>query len=271
MTLGLHRLLKPRLVFEKMATVYERIERPLIEVLADMEMQGIKVDRDVLSRMSNGFAQKMAGLEAEIHEMAGRSFNVGSPKQLGELLFNELALPGGKKGKTGAYGTGADILDGLAGQGHDLPVKVLEWRQLSKLKSTYIDALPHSIDPVSGRVHTNYGQVQTSTGRLSSNDPNLQNIPVRSVQGREIRKAFIARPGWKLLSADYSQIELRIMAHLSGDKGLTTAFAEDQDIHRATASEVFDVAPEAVSDDQRRSAKAINFGIIYGISPNRNP
>ena len=265
-TLRLWQRFKPQLHREKVTTVYETMERPLVPVLARMEMAGIKVDRDVLSRMSNSFAQKMAGLEAEIHELAGRSFNVGSPKQLGEILFDEMALEGGKKGKTGAYATGADVLEDLAAQGHDLPARVLDWRGLSKLKSTYTDALQDHINPETGRVHTSYVIAGANTGRLASSDPNLQNIPVRSEEGRRIREAFIADEGKVLVSLDYSQIELRILADIAGIDALKQAFREGQDIHAATASEMFNVPLDEMTPDVRRQAKAINFGVIYGIS-----
>ncbi len=265
-TLRLWQLFKPRLPVAQVTKVYERLERPLVSVLAQMEMAGIKVDRDALSRMSNTFAQKMAGLEAEIHELAGRSFNVGSPKQLGEILFDEMAIEGGKKGKTGAYATGADVLGDLAAQGHDLPARVLDWRQLSKLKSTYTDALQTHIHPETGRVHTSYSIAGASTGRLASTDPNLQNIPVRTEEGRRIREAFVAREGTKLVSLDYSQIELRILAQVAGIDALKQAFRDGQDIHAMTASEMFDVPLEDMTPEIRRQAKAINFGVIYGIS-----
>ena len=264
-TLRLWKMFKPRLHQSRVTRVYETLERPLVPVLAEMEMQGIKVDRDHLSRMSNNFAQSMAGLEAEIHALAGGPFNVGSPKQLGEILFDTLELPGGKKGKTGAYATGADILADLAVE-HDLPAKVLDWRQMSKLKSTYTDALPTHINPDTGRVHTSYAIAGASTGRLASTDPNLQNIPVRTEEGRRIREAFIAEPGNTLLSLDYSQIELRILAHIADIPALKQAFAEGQDIHAMTASEMFDVPIEGMDPSIRRQAKAINFGVIYGIS-----
>lgn len=264
-TLRLWQLFKPQLHAQRVTTVYETLERPLVPVLAQMERHGIKVDRDTLSRMSNSFAQKMAGLEAEIHEMAGASFNVGSPKQLGEILFDKLELPGGKKGKTGAYATGADILEDLATE-HDLPGRVLDWRQLSKLKSTYTDALQDHINPDTGRVHTSYSQTGANTGRLSSTDPNLQNIPVRSEDGRRIREAFVADEGNVLLSLDYSQIELRILAHVAGIDTLKQAFSDGHDIHAMTASEVFNIPLEEMTPDIRRQAKAINFGVIYGIS-----
>ena len=264
-TLRLWKLFKPQLHAKQVTTVYETMERPLVPVLAQMERNGIKVDRDTLSRMSNAFAQKMAGLEAEIHELAGGPFNVGSPKQLGEVLFDKLELPGGKKGKTGAYSTGVDILEDLATE-HDLPGRVLDWRQLSKLKSTYTDALQTHINSDTGRVHTSYSIVGANTGRLSSSDPNLQNIPVRSEEGRRIREAFIADKGNKLISLDYSQIELRILAHVADISALKQAFKEGQDIHAMTASEMFDVPLDEMTPDVRRKAKAINFGVIYGIS-----
>ncbi|WP_407491660.1 DNA polymerase I [Pseudooceanicola sp. MF1-13] len=264
-TLRLWQTLKPQLHAKKVTTVYETLERPLSPVLAQMEMHGIKVDRDTLSRMSNAFAQKMAGLEAEIHELAGESFNVGSPKQLGEILFDKMGLEGGKKGKTGAYATGADILEDLATE-HELPARVLDWRQLSKLKSTYTDALQDHINPDTGRVHTSYVQTGANTGRMASTDPNLQNIPVRSEEGRRIREAFIADDGKVLLSLDYSQIELRILAHIADIPTLKQAFEDGQDIHAATASEMFGVPLDEMTPDVRRQAKAINFGVIYGIS-----
>ena len=264
-TLRLWQYFKPRLHRNKVTVVYETLERPLVPVLAEMEMYGIKVDRDTLSRMSNGFAQKMAGLEAEIHAMAGRSFNVGSPKQLGEVLFDEMALPGGKKGKTGAYATGVDVLEDLATE-HELPGLVLDWRQLSKLKSTYTDALQDHIHPDTGRVHTSYSIAGAITGRLASTDPNLQNIPIRSEEGRKIREAFVADTGKTLVALDYSQIELRILAHIADIPSLKRAFADGIDIHALTASQMFDVPLDQMTAEVRRKAKAINFGVIYGIS-----
>ena len=264
-TLRLWHYLKPRLHLNRVTAVYESLERPLVPVLAEMEMQGIKVDRDVLSRMSNGFAQKMAGLEAEIHEMAGRSFNVGSPKQLGEVLFDEMGLPGGKKGKTGAYATGVDVLEDLATE-HELPGRVLDWHQLSKLKYTYTDALQDHIHPDTGRVHTSYSIAGASTGRLASTDPNLQNIPIRTEEGRKIREAFVAETGKTLVALDYSQIELRILAHVADIPTLKQAFADGIDIHALTASQMFDVPLDQMTSEIRRKAKAINFGVIYGIS-----
>ncbi|GAA0284494.1 DNA polymerase I [Rhodovulum strictum] len=265
-TLRLAQLFKPQLHRAKVTTVYETLERPLVAVLAEMEMTGIKVDRDTLSRMSNAFAQKMAGLEAEIHELAGERFNVGSPKQLGEILFDKMSLSGGKKGKTGAYGTGADVLEDLAAEGHDLPARVLDWRQIAKLKSTYTDALQDHIHPETGRVHTSYVITGAVTGRLASTDPNLQNIPVRSEDGRRIREAFVADAGKVLVSLDYSQIELRILAHVAGIDALKQAFRDGHDIHAMTASEMFDVPLDRMTPEIRRRAKAINFGVIYGIS-----
>ncbi|WP_299355557.1 DNA polymerase I [uncultured Shimia sp.] len=264
-TLRLWQKFKPQLHQEHVTTVYETLERPLSPVLAEMEMHGIKVDRDTLSRMSNAFAQKMAGLEAEIHELAGENFNVGSPAQLGEILFDKMGLEGGKLGKNGKYSTGADVLEDLATE-HDLPARVLDWRQLSKLKSTYTDALQDHINPDTGRVHTSYVQTGANTGRLASTDPNLQNIPVRSEEGRRIREAFIAEPGKTLISLDYSQVELRILAHIADIDALKQAFREGQDIHAMTASEMFDVPLDEMTPDVRSRAKAINFGVIYGIS-----
>ena len=264
-TLRLWKLLKPGLVTNRAVTVYETLERPLSPVLARMEMHGIKVDRDMLSRLSNGFSQRMAGLEDEIYELAGETFNVGSPKQLGEILFDKMSMPGGKQTKTGAWGTGADVLEDLA-MTHDLPRRVLDWRGVSKLKSTYTDSLQTHINAETGRVHTSFSMASTSTGRLASTDPNLQNIPVRTEEGRQIREAFIAEPGNVLVSLDYSQIELRILAHMAGIDALKTAFAEGQDIHAATASAMFDVPLDEMTPEIRRQAKAINFGVIYGIS-----
>jgi DNA polymerase-1 len=265
-TLRLHQVLKPQLVSERLVTVYETIERPLVAVLAEMERTGIKVHHDTLRRMSNDFAQRIAGLENQIHKLAGRSFTIGSPKQLGEILFDEMGLASGKKGKSGAYATGHEVLEVLAAEGHDLPARVLDWRQLSKLKSTYTDALQNQIDPESGRVHTSYSQAVASTGRLSSNDPNLQNIPVRTEEGRKIRTAFVAEEGARLLSVDYSQIELRLAAEICDEPGLKAAFRDGQDIHAITAAHVFGVPVEGMDPMIRRQAKAINFGIIYGIS-----
>ncbi len=265
-TLRLWQMFKPRLHQSQVTRVYEGLERPLVPVLAAMERRGIKVDRDVLSRMSNAFAQKMAGLEAEIHELAGETFNVGSPKQLGEILFDKMSLQGGVKGKTGAYATGAEVLEDLASEGHDLPARVLDWRQLQKLKSTYTDALQDHIHPETKRVHTSYVITGAVTGRLSSTDPNLQNIPIRTEEGRRIRTAFVADTGRKLVALDYSQIELRILAHIADIDSLKQAFRDGLDIHAMTASQMFGVPLDQMTPEIRRRAKAINFGVIYGIS-----
>jgi DNA polymerase-1 len=265
-TLRLWEVLKPRLASERMATVYETLERPMVPVLARMEKRGISVDRQMLSRLSGDFAQGMAGLESEIHELAGESFNIGSPKQLGDILFGKMGLPGGKKTKTGAWSTSASVLEELAAEGHELPARIVAWRQLSKLKSTYSDALPGYIHPETKRVHTSYALAATTTGRLSSSEPNLQNIPVRTEEGRKIRKAFVAEKGRKLISADYSQIELRVLAHMADIPQLRKAFEDGLDIHAMTASEMFGVPIDGMDPMVRRQAKAINFGIIYGIS-----
>ncbi len=264
--LRLWRVLKPRLVAERMTSVYETLERPLISVLARMERRGISIDRQVLSRLSGDFAQTAARVEAEIQEIAGEPINVGSPKQLGDIIFGKMGLPGGSKTKTGAWSTSAQILDELAEQGHEFPKKILEWRQVSKLKSTYTDALPTYVHPQTHRVHTTYALAATTTGRLSSNEPNLQNIPVRTEDGRKIRRAFIAAPGHKLVSADYSQIELRLLAEIADIAALKQAFRDGLDIHAMTASEMFGVPVKDMPGEVRRRAKAINFGIIYGIS-----
>lgn len=265
-TLRLWQVFKPQLRTEKVMTVYETLERPLVPVLAHMEQEGIKVDRDHLSRLSSDFSQRMAALEAEAYEQAGREFNIGSPKQLGEILFDEMGLQGGKKTKTGAWQTDADVLEGLAAEGHGLPRTIVDWRTLSKLRSTYTEALQAAINPDTGRVHTSYSMAVAQTGRLSSTDPNLQNIPVRTEEGRKIREAFVAEKGNVLVSADYSQIELRILAHIADIDALKDAFKEGLDIHALTASEMFDVPIEGMDPMVRRQAKAINFGIIYGIS-----
>jgi DNA polymerase-1 len=262
----LWRKLKPRLAREGMLTVYETLERGLPPVLAAMENEGVKIDPEALRLLSNDFGLRMGEFEAKAHQVAGRPFNLGSPKQIGDILFGELALPGGKKTATGAYGTDASILDELAAQGHELPKILLEWRQLSKLRGTYTENLIAAVNEKTGRVHTSYSLAATSTGRLSSNDPNLQNIPVRTEEGRKIRKAFIAEPGNVLISADYSQIELRLLAHIADVPQLKRAFAEGLDIHAMTASEMFGVPIEGMPADTRRRAKAINFGIVYGIS-----
>jgi DNA polymerase-1 len=265
-TMQLWARLKPRLVPERVTSMYETIERPLIPVLISMESAGIKVDTSKLKGLSADFEKRLAELEGEIHRIAGREFNVGSPKQLGEILFDEQKLPGGKRNKNGSWATDASVLDDLAAQGHPLPVKILEHRQLAKLKGTYTDALVRQVDARTGRVHTSYHMTGAATGRLASTDPNLQNIPVRSEEGRKIRQAFIAETGHKLLSADYSQIELRLLAHVADIPALKEAFARGDDIHAITASEMFGVPVKGMDPLMRRRAKAINFGIIYGIS-----
>jgi len=270
-TLRLHRLLRPRLLAERLLRVYETIERPLVGIVAAMERAGVKVDRDALRRVSNDLALRLGELEGRIHAAAGREFNIGSPAQLGAILFDEmgLRLPDGaapSRTKTGAWATGADVLEDLAAAGHALPQLVLDWRQLAKLKSTYADALVEQIDPRTGRVHTSFSLAATSTGRLSSSDPNLQNIPVRTEEGRKIRTAFVAEEGFELVSLDYSQIELRLLAHVAGIDALREAFREGKDIHAMTASEVFGVPLAAMTKEIRNRAKAINFGIVYGIS-----
>ncbi len=257
---------KPRIAQERMVTMYETIERPLIPVLLGMETAGIKVDAKELNRLSADFGKRLVALEIELHKLAGREFNVSSPKQLGEILFDEQKLPGGKRNKNGSWATDAQVLDDLAAQGHPLPVKILEHRQLAKLKGTYTDALVRELDPKTDRVHTSYHMTGAATGRLASTDPNLQNIPVRTEEGRKIRHAFIAENGCQLLSADYSQIELRLLAHVADLASLKEAFARGDDIHAITASEMFGVPVKGMDPLVRRRAKAINFGIIYGIS-----
>ncbi|MCM2448970.1 DNA polymerase I [Agrobacterium vitis] len=265
-TLRLWLVLKPRLAAVGLARVYERLERPLVPVLAEMEERGITIDRQILSRLSGELAQKAAAFEDEIYELAGERFNVGSPKQLGDILFGRMNLPGGSKTKTGQWSTSAQVLEELAAQGEPLPRKIVDWRQLTKLKSTYTDALPGYVHPQTKRVHTSYSMAAPTTGRLSSSEPNLQNIPVRTAEGRKIRTAFISTPGHKLLSADYSQIELRVLAHVADIPQLRQAFADGVDIHAMTASEMFGVPVDGMPSEVRRRAKAINFGIIYGIS-----
>ena len=265
-TLRLWRRLKPQLARERLLTVYETLERGMPDVLVAMELAGVKIDRAALRRLSIDFEKRMAEFEAKAHEIAGKSFNVGSPKQIGDILFGELALPGGQKTKTGAWSTDADVLEDLAAQGRALPRTILDWRQLQKLRSTYTEALAEAADKTTDRIHTSFGLAATPTGRLSSTDPNLQNIPIRTEEGRRIREAFIAEPGHMLISADYSQIELRLLAHVADIPELKQAFADGIDIHALTASEMFGVAVENMDPMIRRQAKAINFGIIYGIS-----
>ena len=266
MTLRLYKKLKARLPQNKMVTVYETLERPLIPVLTQMENNGIKVDPLILRQMSEDFSKRLEDRAAEIYSISGSDFNIGSPKQLGEILFDKLGLAGGKKNKTGAYGTGIEVLEELAANGSELAVKIIEWRQISKLKSTYTDALIQQINPATGRIHTSYSMTGANTGRLSSNSPNLQNIPIRTEEGRKIRTAFIAESGNTLLSIDYSQIELRLLAEIANIQSLKDAFHAGIDIHAQTASEVFNVPLQEIDPMVRRNAKAINFGIIYGIS-----
>jgi DNA polymerase-1 len=265
-TLRLWARLKPQLAEQKLIAVYETLERPMAAVLSGMERAGIKVDPNVLSRLSGDFAQRMLAYEDEAKKLAGREFNIGSPKQVGEILFDEMSLAGGQKTKTGAWGTDASVLEDLAAQGHALPRVLLDWRQLAKLRSTYTEALREAINPETKRVHTSYALAATTTGRLSSNEPNLQNIPIRTDEGRRIREAFIAEPGHLLIAADYSQIELRLLAHVADIPQLKKAFADGLDIHAMTASEMFGVPIAGMDPSIRRQAKAINFGIIYGIS-----
>jgi DNA polymerase-1 len=262
----LHRHLWPQIAAQpKLKSLYEDVEQPLVPVLLRMEHYGVLIDRDMLRKQSRELAETMARLEGEAHKEAGQPFNLDSPKQLQHILYDKMQIPVARKTATGQPSTAEDVLEELAGE-HVLPRLILEYRGVAKLRSTYTEKLPEQIDLDSGRVHTSYHQAVAATGRLSSSDPNLQNIPIRTPEGRRIRQAFIAPEGTVLLAADYSQIELRIMAHLSGDAGLLAAFAEDRDIHQATAAEVFGVPLREVSADQRRSAKAINFGLIYGMS-----
>jgi DNA polymerase-1 len=265
-TLRLYHILKPRIAMQKMAGVYEDIERPLIPVIAQMELHGIKVDAAALRSMSSEFGKKLAALESDIHALAGHPFNLGSPKQIGTVLFDEMGLQGGKKTKTGDWSTTASLLETLAEQGHEIVKKILQWRQLSKLKSTYTDSLQEQINPATGRVHTSFSMAGTSTGRLASSDPNLQNIPIRTEEGRRIRSAFIAEEGCTILAVDYSQVELRLAAEMAGIEALKEAFLNKADIHALTAARVFGLQESEVTPDIRRKAKAVNFGIIYGIS-----
>jgi DNA polymerase-1 len=265
-TYRLWRIIKPKLLEKQKCCVYETLERPLVMVLADMERHGVSIDPALLQRLSNDFGKKQSALETEIHKLAGESFNIGSPKQLGDILFGKMKLEGGRKTKTGAWSTDSDVLEEVAAGGVPLAQKVLDWRALAKLRGTYTEALPGYINPKTGRVHTSYAMASTSTGRLASTDPNLQNIPVRTEEGRRIRQAFIAPKGSKLISADYSQIELRLLAHIADIPELKKAFASGLDIHAMTASEIFGVPVKDMPAEVRRRAKAINFGIVYGIS-----
>ncbi len=265
-TARLYHIFAPRVPREHMASVYEDIERPMIETIAEMELAGIKVDPVILKSMSNDFGKKLVELETDIHKLAGTQFNVGSPKQIGEILFDQMGLPGGAKTKTGQWSTDVDVLEKLASQGHDIVKKILEWRSLAKLKSTYTDVLQEQINPRTGRVHTSFSLAGTSTGRLASSDPNLQNIPIRTEEGRKIREAFVAEKGNVLISVDYSQVELRLAAEMANVKALKQAFRDGVDIHALTASQVFGMPLDQVTPEIRRQAKAVNFGIIYGIS-----
>jgi DNA polymerase-1 len=264
--LRLWQILKPRLAADGLVSVYERLERPLVPVLARMEERGISVDRQMLSRLSGEFAQRAAALEEGVYAAAGERFTIGSPKQLGDILFGKMGVPGGAKTKSGQWSTTAQRLEELAAEGYELPRRIVDWRQITKLKSTYTDSLPEYINPDTKRLHTSYALASTPTGRISSSEPNLQNIPIRTAEGRRIRTAFIADPGNKLVSADYSQIELRVLAHIADIPQLRQAFADGVDIHAMTASEMFGVPVAGMPPDVRRRAKAINFGIIYGIS-----
>ncbi len=270
-TLRLWDALKPRLAAERVTNVYETLERAMPAVLARMERRGISIDRQVLSRLSGEFAQKQAALEEEIKELAGEPLNPGSPKQLGDILFGKMNLPGGTKTKTGQWSTGARELEELAEAGHQLPRKILDWRQVSKLRSTYTEALPNYVNPTTHRVHTSYALAATSTGRLSSSEPNLQNIPVRTEEGRKIRRAFIASPGMKLVSADYSQIELRLLSEVADVPALRKAFQDSVDIHAMTASEMFGVPVKDMPGEVRRRAKAINFASSTASPPSASP
>lgn len=265
-TLQLYHVFKPRLKEEKMEEFYENFEKPLVKVIAEMEMNGIKIDVPKLKEISKELDHKISSIAEEVYKLAGGTFNIGSPKQLGEILFENLGIEGGKKTRTGGYSTDSSVLENLSDKGHPIAEKVIEWRELSKLKSTYADALPESINPKTGRIHTSYSMAGTNTGRLASSEPNLQNIPVRSEQGRKIRSAFIPEKGCKLLSVDYSQVELRLAASLGNIQALKQAFKDGVDIHTATASQVFGIPLDEVSSEVRRQAKTINFGIIYGIS-----
>ena len=265
-TLKLYNIFKERLVKEKCYHVYENLEIPLVDVLARMECQGIKIDKKILSQLSETFAKNLKVLEKKIYKIAGEEFNIGSTKQLGDILYEKLKISGTKKTKKGNFATNVNVLEDLAGKGHEFPKLVLDWRQKSKLKNTYTDTLPEHIDPKTKRVHTSFLLAATTTGRLASSDPNLQNIPIKSKEGKEIRSAFVAESGHSIISADYSQIEMRVLAHVGDVKELKKAFRNNEDIHSITASQIFDCDIKKINEDMRRKAKAINFGIIYGIS-----
>ena len=266
-TLRLHKLLKKQIIKDKLVSVYETIERPLIKPIVEMENAGIKINLSILNSLSSEFEIRQAELKEKIYELSDDKFNLASPKQLGEILFEKMNLPGGKKTKSGTYGTSISILEELSTKGFEIADKVIEWRGLTKLKSTYTDALQDNVNKKTGRVHTSFSMAAASTGRLASTNPNLQNIPIRTVDGKRIRSAFISELGFKLLSADYSQIELRLVAHASQEKTMLQAFKDGNDIHSETAAQVFNLNLNEVSEENRRKAKAINFGIIYGISP----
>jgi|TARA_A100001011_G_scaffold165133_1_gene173805 DNA polymerase-1 len=265
-TLKLYNIFKERLVKEKCFHVYENLEIPLVDVLARMECQGIKIDKKILSQLSETFAKNLKVLEKKIYKIAGEEFNIGSTKQLGDILYEKLKISGTKKTKKGNFATNVNVLEDLAGKGHEFPKLILDWRQKSKLKNTYTDTLPEHIDPKTKRVHTSFLLAATTTGRLASSDPNLQNIPIKSKEGKEIRSAFVAESGHSIISADYSQIEMRVLAHVGDVKELKKAFRNNEDIHSITASQIFDCDIKKINEDMRRKAKAINFGIIYGIS-----
>jgi DNA polymerase-1 len=264
-TLQLTNILKPKIEEQNLQQLYQGVELPLIDVLVVMERHGVKVDTQLLEELSAEFSEKMKTLEQEIYKLTGVEFNINSPKQLGPILFEKLQMPFGKKTKTG-YSTNVDVLTDLARAGYEIPEKILEYRQLSKLKSTYSEALPKQINSKTGRIHTSYNQTVTSTGRLSSSDPNLQNIPIRTAEGRRIRQAFVPEEGYRLLSADYSQIELRILAHVTSDEELIKAYQDDQDIHTKTAIRLFGLPASEITPNMRREAKTVNFSVIYGIS-----
>jgi DNA polymerase-1 len=265
--LRLAALLEAELAKAGLKTLYDTVEVPLIEVLAELEFNGIRLDTDMLRRVGEEMGRQLAEMESEIYKLAGHEFNIASPKQLRQVLFDELKLPVKRRtGITGEPSTDQETLEELASLGHELPRKIVEHRQLAKLKGTYVDALPDAVNPRTGRIHASFNQVVAATGRLSSSDPNLQNIPVRREQGRQVRRAFLPEPGWLLLTADYSQIELRLLAHFCGDAELRQAFAEDRDIHASVAAQIFGVAEKDVTGEMRRMAKTVNFGVIYGIS-----
>ena len=263
MTLRLAEKLLPDLPEGDQERLFREVEMPLVDVLTRMEWRGIRIDADFLGELSGQMGEKLEALEKEIHGLAGGPFNINSPKQLGEILFEKLGLPKGKKTKTG-WSTNVEVLTMLA-EDHEIAAKILDYRSISKLKNTYADALPKLVNPQTGRLHTSFNQAVTATGRLSSSDPNLQNIPIRTAEGRRIREAFLPEEGWTLLSADYSQVELRVMAHMADVPALKDSFAADEDIHKRTASEIFNVFPDMVTDEMRRQAKTINFGVLYGM------